>query len=275
ADAAFWLSVAGEFTVKTRLMWRDGWFRDYDSMTGEWSTQQDAMHLAPVFCSITDQGQVDQIRPFLEQPPPHSHGWAPLSWPPVVMTLVGAASAAEKPLDAAELAFRFIDASYRSIDSSELDKHGGLPGVTREYRQPLTVGKWGTIDYINAGIEGYGWGALSIHLIMRYLMGLHEEEAEKITIAPALPLALRRAGATYRVSPVPWGNNVLGIECTVRDARDYSISIRCKRREIKDDATRAVPHGERWQPAREQTITWEGTWGEGRTLLLPQLLSVS
>ena len=88
AEAAFWQNIANEFTVKTRLMWRDGWFRDYDSVAGEWSTQQDAMHLAPVFCGVTDWSQVEQLRPFLAQPPSHSHGWAPLSWPPVVMTLV-------------------------------------------------------------------------------------------------------------------------------------------------------------------------------------------
>jgi hypothetical protein len=123
-EAAFWSDVANEFTTKTRLMWRDGWFRDYDSITGEWSTQQDAMHLAPVFCEVSSSEQIDQLRPFLAQPPSHSLGWAPLSWPPVVMTLVGAASAAQMPLDAVELAYRFIDASYRSTDRRELDEHG-------------------------------------------------------------------------------------------------------------------------------------------------------
>jgi hypothetical protein len=275
AESAFWRNIANEFTVKTRQMWRDGWFRDYDSVAGEWSTQQDAMHLAPVFCETSSSGQVDQLRPFLAQPPSHSHGWAPLSWPPVVMTLTGAASAAQMPLDAAELAYRFIDASYRSIDRRELDEQGGLPGVTREYRQAVTSGKWGAIDYVNAGIEGYGWGALSIHLVMRYLMGLREVEADKITITPALPQALRRAGATYSIAPIPWGNNVLGIECTVRDSKGYTASIRCRRRKVEDSATRDAQHDEFLQSAKEQICTWEGTWGEARTLLLPQLMPTS
>src|SRR6266446_9444937 len=75
AEAAFWQSVVNEYTVKTRLMWRDGWFRDYDSVAGEWSAQQDAMHLAPVFCGAADWGQVEQLRRFLAQPPMHSSGW--------------------------------------------------------------------------------------------------------------------------------------------------------------------------------------------------------
>jgi hypothetical protein len=126
----WWREIAGEFSVKTRTMWRDGWFRDYDSRSREWSTQQDAMHLAPVFCGVVSRVYIEHLRPYLAKPPIHSSGWAPLSWPPVVMTLVGVASAARMPQDAAELAYRFIDPSYRSTDSRELDEYGGLPGVT-------------------------------------------------------------------------------------------------------------------------------------------------
>src|SRR2546421_9440258 len=98
-----------------------------------------------------------------------------------------------------------IDASYRSTDSRQVDEQGGLPGVTREYRQTVTVGKWGKIDYVNGGIEAYGWGALSVHLLLRYFLGLREEDAGKITIAPTLPQPLRGAGAIYPVGPVPRG----------------------------------------------------------------------
>ena len=270
AEATFWQDIANAFTMKTRLMWRDGWFRDYDAVAGEWSTQQDAMHLAPVFCGAADWGQVEQLHRFLAQPPMHSSGWAPLSWPPVVMTLVGAAAAARMPPDAAELAYRFIDASYRSTDSHQLDEQGGLPGVTREYRQTVTVGKWGKIDYVNGGIEAYGWGALSVHLLLRYLLGLREEEADKITIAPTLPQALKRVGATYRVGPVPWGRYVLSIECTVRDAKRYRLRLRCvvpaAGESLEGAQDIATP-----QETQEHECEWEGVWGEGRTLRLPRL----
>ena len=253
-------------------MWRNGWFRDYDAMAREWSTQQDAMHLAPVFCGVGDEEQVEQLRPYLAQPPMHSSGWAPLSWPPVVMTLVEAACAAGMPGDAAELAFRYIDGSYRSTDSRELDEHGGLPGVTREYRRAVKVGKWGEIAYVNAGIEGYGWGALSVLLLMRYVMGLREEGADKITITPMLPQALQRIGATYLVEPVQWGNYVLGIECTIRDAKGYTIRMRCTRYE-GDETAEVSEKKELQQSAGLKVCEWEGLWGEKRTLSLPQLLN--
>jgi hypothetical protein len=262
AEAEEWQKIADEFTVKTRQMWQDAWFRDYDSSTNEWSTQQDTMHLAPVFCGVAGWGHIEQLRPFLSKPPKHSSGWAPLSWPPVVMTLIGAAAVAQMPLDAAELAYRFINASYRSTDSRTLDEHSGLPGATREYRNTVTAGKWGEIDYINAGIEGYGWGALSIHLLIRHLLGLQEEKADTITIAPALPQALRRAGATYRIDTLPWGNHILNIEILLQNPNHYTVHLRCSNRV---GATLAVA----------QKTTWEGTWGEGRTLQLPQLTSTS
>jgi hypothetical protein len=252
-DGAQWRKIAAEYAEKTRTMWRNGWFRDYDSMAREWSTQQDAMHLAPVFCGVVSRDKVEQLRPFLSQPPMHSSGWAPLSWSPVVMTLVGAAAAASMTMDAAELAYRYIDGSYRSTDSRELDEFGGLPGVTREYRRSITVGKWGEIAYVNAGIEGYGWGALSVFLLIRYVMGLREEEQGVLTVAPVIPQALRRKGASYIIAPVQWGTCALSVECIVQDIGSFKIRLGCSTVESQS--------AQQWE--------WEGKWGEERKIQLP------
>ncbi len=161
----------------------------------------------------------------------------------------------------------FIDAAYRSIDSRELDQHGGVPGVTREYHSVVTTGKWGATDYVNAGIEDYGWGALSIHLLMRYLLGLREEEAGVIKVAPVLPQALRRVGATYHAGPVPWGKYQLHIECTVRDDHSYAMHVRCSVQSAPDALTMLA--AEPVREAAEQQWEWEGAWGDERTLQLP------
>jgi Mannosylglycerate hydrolase MGH1-like glycoside hydrolase domain len=251
-EAAYWQKLADEFTMKTRFMWRDGWFRDYDSVAREWSSQRDVMHLAPVFCGASDASHVEQLRPYLSQPPSHSNGWAPLCWPPVVMTLIGAASAAKMPSDAAELAYQFIDASYRSIDSRAPDGESGLPGVTREYRRVVNINKKGVIEYANAGIEGYGWGALSVHLLMRYIMGLREEEVGTLLVAPVLPHALRHAGAVYRVGPVQWGKSALQVACTVRDAENYTMHLQ---------SSTAVDEERLVSSVSEQQWQWDGSWG--------------
>jgi hypothetical protein len=266
ADIALWQEITNEFTKKTRLMWRDGWFRDYDAVANIWSSERDAMHLAPIFCGVADRSQIEQLRPFLAKPPQHSSGWAPLSWPPVVMTLIGATAVAQMPLDAAELAYRFIDASFRSTDSRELDEYGGLPGVTREYRRTIQRGKWGEIDYANAGIEGYGWGALSIHLLIRHLLGLYATNPDTIVLAPTLPQALRRPGATYTVAPIPWGKHTLSIICQVKDAHNYEATL-----QVRPRTPAAQPAQQAEAPSEtvgEQEHRWEGTWGEERTFLL-------
>ena len=159
ADMAYWRVIANEFTEKTRLMWHSGWFRDYDSVRGTWSSERDAMHLAPVFCGVADPGQIEQLRPALAQPPATNPYWLPLSWPPIIMAIAEAARLAGMSSEAAELAYRFIDASYRSIDARSPDEDGSIPGITREKRRVVTLDKWGRTDYVNAGIEGYGWGA--------------------------------------------------------------------------------------------------------------------
>ncbi len=269
AEASQWGVIAHEFTIKTRKMWQNGWFRDYDSVAMEWSSQQDAMHLAPVFCGAAGWGHVEQLRSYLAQPPMHSSGWAPLSWPPVVMTLIGAAAAAQMHEDAVELAYRFIDASYRSSDARELDEQGGLPGVTREYRRTIPTSEGQDVDYANAGIEGYGWGALSIHLLIRYVLGLHEDEAGVVTVAPVFPHALRRVGAVYRVAPIQWGKYALEVECTIGAAESYTMRLRCSLRAGEEDL--AVREIEEQQAAIVYTHTWVGRWGEQQTLLLPHL----
>src|SRR5205807_2145023 len=175
----------------------------------------DYMRIMPNFFIVSDMNQLEQQRPALAQSRPEARFVAPSGWPPIAMTMIGAASAASMPAESAEMAYRFIDSSYRSIDARTLDEYGGLPGVTREYRRAVTAGKWGEIDYVNAGIEGYGWGALSVHLLMRYVLGLREEEVDRLTVRPVLPQALRRVGARYVAGPVPWGRYVLNVECRV------------------------------------------------------------
>jgi hypothetical protein len=116
--------------------------------------------------------------------------------------------------------------------------------VTRENRR-LVEQKWG-VDYVNSGIEGYDRSALGIFLVIRYLMGLKEEEAGALTVAPMLPQSLRRPGASYKLGPLPWGQHVLSVECLVKDAQSYTL--------------RFASVTQRWE--------WDGRWGEERKITL-------
>ncbi len=243
-EAERWQSVSEDFTLKTRQMWQNGWFRDYDSVAKEWSAEKDAMHLSPVFCGTAEPGQIELLRPALAQPPANNPYWRPLSWPPILMMVAEAARCAGMLSEAADLAYRFIEASYHSIDAHTRDEYGNIPGVTRENRR-LVEQKWGA-DYANSGIEGYGWGALSILLVIRYLMGLQEEEAGTLIVAPMLPRNLRRPGASYKLGPLPWGQSILHIECLVKNEQSYTL--------------RLATETQRWE--------WDGSWGEEKKITL-------
>ena len=258
ADMTFWREVANEFTVKTRLMWQNGWFRDYDSARGIWSSELDAMHLAPVFCGVADWGHIEQLRPALADPPSDNPYWLPLAWPPIIMTVAEACRLAKMPSEGAELAYRFVDASYRSIDSRTPDEYGNFPGITRENRRAVVSGKWGRTDYVNSGIEGYGWGAVSIHLLIRHLLGMYATDLNSITLAPMLPAALRRPGTTYTIAPIPWGKYVLSLTCQVKSAHSYEATLHLRPR-VQEDQPEKVG---------EQEHHWEGAWGEERTFIL-------
>ena len=243
-EAERWQSVADDFTRKTRQMWQNGWFRDYDSVAGVWSSERDAMHLSPVFCGTAEPEQIELLRPALAQPPANNPYWRPLSWPPILMMVAEAARCAGMLSEAAELAYRFIEASYHSLDARTRDEYGNIPGVTRENRR-LVEQKWGA-DYANSGIEGYGWGALNILLVIRYLMGLQEEEAGTLVVAPMLPRNLRRPGAPYKLGPLPWGEFLLTMECLVKDAQGYSVRL----------------------ATETQSWEWDGRWGEEKKIAL-------
>ncbi|WP_069803942.1 MGH1-like glycoside hydrolase domain-containing protein [Thermogemmatispora onikobensis] len=249
AEAAWWQRIADEFTVKTRRMWQHGWFRDYDSQRQQWSSERDAMHLAPVFCGAAGWGQSEQLQEALRHPPTHSGGWAPLCWPPVALTVIGAADAAGLPEVAAELAAQFIADGYRHLDRRSFSAEEGLPGVTREYRQARWQGTM--LEYVTAGIEGYGWGALGLHLLLRYLLGLREEEAGQLTVQPMLPRALRRPGSRYHAGPIQWGPFALQATCSVGDGDHYHFNLTASER------SGSAAH---WE--------WEGRWGESRLIQL-------
>ncbi len=84
---------------------------------------------------------------------------------------------------------------------------------------------------------------------------------------------LSREGANPRPITAWGGCQVLGIECVVRDEKGYTVRLRCGKREAKETVD-AVEEKEQQQPVVQECES-EGTWGEERTFLLPQLTKSS
>jgi hypothetical protein len=108
------------------------------------------------------------------------------------------------------------------MDAREPEPDGALPGVTREYWPEGSVAT-------SAGIEGYGWGALTVHFLVRYVLGLRWWHANAFELVPALPAAFRRPGATYTIGPLAHdaGQMVVtySVPADVPEAVDISLTL--------------------------------------------------
>src|SRR5262249_52952815 len=138
------------------------------------------------------------------------------------------------------------------------------PGVTREF---WPEGGRET----SAGIEGYGWGALTIHLLIRYLIGLREQMvSDRLLLVPALPPSLRRPGASYTVGPIAYRGGRISVTYAVpaddaADAVDIALTLTGSWRSVivtDVDAQRHLARG----TAREGEpveVRWRGQWLQG------------
>lgn len=61
-----------------------------------------------------------------------------------------------------------------------------------------------------------------------------------------LPLSLRQPDAFYKLGPLLWGEHMLTVECTVKDAQGYTLSLASETRH--------------WE--------WDGRWGEEKNITL-------
>lgn len=256
-----WASVAEDLASKTRAMWRANWFHDYDAVAARWSKVRDPMQLAPLAAGLANAQQRAVLRRAFDALPRHCGSYPPLVWPPVAHTALEAALAAGLDARAAELAHALLDRVWRRMDAHTIEPDGALPGVTREYWP-----EGGTS--ISAGIEGYGWGALGVHFLIRYLLGLRDEAPNRLRIVPSLPSALRRRSVTYTAGPLPYGCHALTLTYAVASegegvaialevagavgpvvARDAATGRELARTESDEsDGGRAV-------------LRWQGAWG--------------
>lgn len=237
-EAVDWQKFAQEGTRRTRAMWQaDGWFHDYDTRAGAWSPVRDPMQLAPLLCGRATPEQIAALAPLFRQDellPRHGERWHPLVWPPVAFTVIEAASAAGEHEAAARLTMEVLERAYRRSDSREVGSNGGLPGIAREFWPD-----WGEPDDAGiGGIEGYGWGALGVALLMRHIVGLHEIVPGSLGLRPAIPAEVMRPGTTLRVGPIPLAQGRLTLE--FRTGRDNTKNMLLTFQGVKDAASLSV-----------------------------------
>jgi hypothetical protein len=263
-EVARWQAHAARLAAHVQRMWRGAWFYDFDAQAGRWSEIRDPMHLAPLLGRLATPVQIAALRPSFAALP--SHGvWPALVWPPVAYTALEAALPAGLEARAAELAAEIAERAWQRMDARDLEPDGGLPGVARE-SWPLGGRE------VGAGIEGYGWGALTTHFVVRYIVGLREASPTSFHLMPSLPAAWRRPGAVFSIDPLPYGAGVLALTYRVpavatgmkSDAVDMGLTLTGLGGpfEVRDEADGGRPALARGHPDAHGVVrlAWRGAW---------------
>jgi hypothetical protein len=210
-DGTRWDAVAHDFAARTRAMWHRGWFHDWTAAGP--TAPRDPMQLAPLMCGVAAPEQVDILKKHMRDLPSHGE-YSPIEWPPVALTVLESALQAGEREWAAETAAGLLERVWRATDAPTHEPGRPLPGVAHEHWPP--EGEWHT--------EGYGWGATTVLLFLRYVAGLIDDpEDDELRMDPHLPAPLRRPGARYELLDVPWRGGRLDLTYSV--APDGRIDV--------------------------------------------------
>ena len=250
-DAQEWAPVRRAFLARTQQLWKDDWFYDYDSRSGQpiTSVGKDIGQAAPIFCGAATPEQVRRMLPTLRKAFAESKAgehradqdWQDgLHWSSLVFPFLESLWTVGDLATLAEVVHAISDRVYRSTDRRSLQGPSphqlGWPGVSCEI--------WGAGGAY--GGEGYGWGAVLPAHIIRNIAGFREAaEPGRIWLAPNLPEPLVAAGKRYTIRALRFTGGRLDLSLRVREAG--RVEVKCawpggvRVIKVEDESGHAVP----------------------------------
>ncbi|MDZ7331739.1 MAG: trehalase family glycosidase [candidate division KSB1 bacterium] len=227
ADIPYWKKLAQQRLERTRSMFVDGWFRDFDARVNQpiiLDNYFDVMMLAPLTCHVATQEQIEAIRPMFAYFRANPQPW--LEWPPLVFTFCEAAWFARMQKIAAEVVADIADRTYLRTDSrSVLHEDKNMPF---SYRIPGVANEFWPVAEIPAGGENYGWGATLPMNIIRNIIGFRETENISETefyLAPAIPERLFKPGKRYTIKKLNYQGIQISLSYTIKNSDRMEIEL--------------------------------------------------
>jgi len=235
SEVARWRSLAENYSNKTRSLYKDGWFRDFDKRSGmliEIKDYYDIMMISPIMCNVTSDNQtleiLDMLNYYDNNPkfwlewPSFMYVFAESSWYATLRALQGGyewgnGTQIERNFLSNTL-YKAIERVYTKWDSRKMiGDH--IPGVSWEFWPIEGAG----------GSECYGWGAtIPIHII-RDIMGFREKtdsEDSAFILAPSLPDELMKENNLYGIRNLVFRDIVLDISIRVLDGSRLRVGIK-------------------------------------------------
>ncbi len=270
-DVPRWRELAEHKAATTRKMFVDGWYRDFDTRSGEpiLLDYLDVMMLTPLTCQVASDEQIAALRDKFEHFRQNPRHW--LEWPSFFLAFTEAAwtaglrrLAGEATADIADRIYPRTDAREPLFYEPEKPFVYRVPGVACEY--------WPLAAETEPGGENYGWGAtLPLHVI-RSIVGFRETEdvaARAFLLAPALPARLMQPGRRYGLRNLTYRDMDLTVSYFVEsneqlDARVEYATTHDVYVTISDATGNTV--AEQNDEARRGTLTFRARNGEVYTL---------
>lgn len=226
-EAARWESIARDYAARLQRLWdgATGRFRDWDVAANRfiegsstyWETDPNRfspLSLTPALLDLPEE-QREALRRELAHYDTAPWRW----WPSWSGTLGEVAAALGCDAWAARFVAKIVDRVYRQNDRrTQAPDERPTPGNAREY-WPEPLGKF-------TGNDAYGWGAETLPLLMRHIVGFREDDAGwhgvRFTLVPGLPDGWR---GTYTLANIQYRGVAIDLTHTVADDGEMTAQI--------------------------------------------------
>ena len=179
--AEHWHGVGLRYVALTDQLWDGERYADFDARAGAFTKITDPMLYAPYALGVAHPARLEAGRTQIDAHPEHPHEWPMLAW-----TTIEAAEQLGLLERAARMSRAVAERAYTFWDARELSAERTLPGIAAEY--------WPA--HGRCGGEGYGWGAFSLHFILKSLLGYAPTKVG-LRLRPNLPTDWRIPSSAY------------------------------------------------------------------------------
>jgi hypothetical protein len=210
-EKKYWREMADIRIQRTRDMFVDGRFRDFDARTGKPIILEDyysIMMLSPISFGIASKDQMKSSTEIFEYFRDNYRFW--LEWPSFMFPFTEAAWNAGRRKLLSDILVNTGNGIFPGTDSREplYVTPRDAPGLSAKYsyRVPGVAAEWWPFkrgDMWAGGCENYGWGATFPTLLIRNLIGFREKtdlNKNSFYLAPALSKLMFKKGKTYGIS---------------------------------------------------------------------------
>lgn len=238
-DIRYWKKIAKLRIKRTRDMFVDGRFRDFDARTGKPIILEDyysVMMIAPISLGVATQKQMESSKEIFDYFRNNYRFW--LEWPSFMFPFSEAAWNADRKELLSEILTNSGNGIFPGLDSKKplYIEPRDAPGLSKEfsYRLPGVAAEWWPYkrgDQWAGGCENYGWGATFPTLLIRNLIGFRETgdmEKDQFYLAPALSAEMFEVGGIYGISNLNYRGTKIYVNYKMAADDKIDVELKCK-----------------------------------------------